>query len=126
MMSPQPPKDTRRYVAVFAVFAFLLLFIRTAWVNDDAYITFRTIDNFLHGFGLRWNINERVQTYTHPLWMLMMLAASAISGEMYYTSTFISIGLSLLCVVLTVRYIASSVPIAMLALSLFGLSKSFV
>jgi arabinofuranosyltransferase len=22
---------------------------RTAWVGDDAYITFRTIDNLLHG-----------------------------------------------------------------------------
>ena len=41
------------------------------WVGEDAYITFRTIDQFLEGSGLRWNRDERVQTYTHPLWMFL-------------------------------------------------------
>ena len=41
---------------------FVLVLIRTTWICDDAYINFRTIDNFLHGYGLRWNIAERVQS----------------------------------------------------------------
>ena len=48
-------------------FPFLLLtilYIFSAWVADDAYITFRTIENFHHGYGLRWNIQDRVATYT--------------------------------------------------------------
>ena len=35
----------RPIVAAGAV-VFLVLFVRTAWVNDDAYITFRTVDGF--------------------------------------------------------------------------------
>ena len=38
-----------------------------AWVADDAFITLRTVDNLLAGYGPRWNVVERVQTYTHPL-----------------------------------------------------------
>ena len=48
-----------------------LWMILNGWVADDAYITFRTIDNFVEGHGLRWNIAERVQVFTHPLWMLL-------------------------------------------------------
>jgi len=44
-----------------------------AWVHEDAYITFRVIDHFWQGYGLRWNIDERVQVYTHPLWMWLNL-----------------------------------------------------
>ena len=42
-----------------------------AWVYEDAYITFRTIDNLMNGYGLRWNPDKRVQTFTHPLWMFL-------------------------------------------------------
>ncbi len=43
-----------------------------AWVCDDAYISFRTLENLLDGYGLRWNVDERVQVYTHPLWLLLV------------------------------------------------------
>lgn len=41
------------------------------WAADDAYVTFRVVDNFVHGYGLRWNIDERVQAYSNPLWLLI-------------------------------------------------------
>ena len=43
---------------------FLVVLVRSAWVSEDAYITLRTVDNFVNGYGLRWNVSERVQTYT--------------------------------------------------------------
>ena len=46
--------------------------VKDAWLSDDSFITLRTIDNVWHGYGLRWNPIERVQTYTHPLWMLLL------------------------------------------------------
>ena len=73
----------------------LYVLVVNAWVVDDAYITFRTVDNFLHGFGLRWNVDERVQAYTHPLWMLVMTAATAITSDVFYTSIAVSIAFSL-------------------------------
>jgi arabinofuranosyltransferase len=45
--------------------------VQTAWVCDDAFISFRVVDNFVNGFGLRWNTFERVQAYTNPLWTLL-------------------------------------------------------
>ncbi len=34
-------------------------------MGDDAYITYKTVYNFINEYGLRWNIAERVQSYTH-------------------------------------------------------------
>jgi len=51
---------------VVALLFFLVVIVRTAWVCDDAYITFRTARNFINGHGMRWNHFERVQSFTHP------------------------------------------------------------
>ncbi len=59
----------------------LIVIIRAAWLCDDAYITLRTVDNVVNGFGLRWNAIERVQTFTHPAWMLLLTPFYAITRE---------------------------------------------
>lgn len=58
-------------VGVFAASTLVLigLALSRAWVAEDAFITFRTVDNFVAGHGLRFNLDERVQTFTHPLWL---------------------------------------------------------
>lgn len=63
----------KKLLYLFILFLFLIL-IKTAWVSDDAYLTIRSVDNFVNGYGLRWNILERVQIYTHPLWMFLLSA----------------------------------------------------
>jgi arabinofuranosyltransferase len=84
-----------RYFPFLVFSLFSLAFINTAWVADDAYITFRVVDNALNGYGLTWNPGERVQVYTHPLWFFLLLAGSAIHNSPYY----VSLILSYLCVV---------------------------
>ena len=93
-------------VAVSLVFATVVL--RTAWISDDAYITFRTIDNVLHGFGARWNVAERVQAYTHPLWMVLLTAAEFITREPYFTALAASLALSIATVWLLATRVAFS------------------
>lgn len=66
-----------------------------AWLGDDALITFRTAQNLAEGFGPRWNPGERVQTYTHPLWMLIVSLGYFITGEFYFTVLGISLALTL-------------------------------
>jgi len=75
--------------AVVLVF-FAWVFLANSWVGDDAYITFRVSDNLIHGFGPRWNVAERVQAYTNPLWMFVMAGGAAVTGEFYCTSLAIS------------------------------------
>ncbi|WP_180013438.1 hypothetical protein [Acinetobacter sp. YH16031] len=75
---------TKKLTFPFIILVFSILYLFSAWVADDAYITFRTIENFHNGYGLRWNIDERVQSYTHPLWMLNLLIGKYIIDDLYY------------------------------------------
>lgn len=72
---------------------FSAAFIRTAWIAEDAFITFRVIDNLLSGFGPVWNIGERVQVYTHPLWMFLLTPIVAILGDPYWSALLLSYAL---------------------------------
>lgn len=76
-----------------ACLALVAVVVLNAWVSDDAYITFRTCYNLTHGHGPVYNVGERVQTFTNPLWMMLVSAAYFFTGEAYFTS----ITLSLLC-----------------------------
>ena len=80
-------------IAIIMLFAFVIT--KNAWISDDAYITFRTIDNFINGYGLTWNVGHRVQAFTHPLWMFLNAAAYFLTDEIYFTTLFISILLSI-------------------------------
>jgi arabinofuranosyltransferase len=70
-----------------------VVWFRTAWVSDDAYISFRVVDNLLEGYGLRWNVADRTQVFTHPLWLFLLVPFAALSGEFYFAP----LALSALC-----------------------------
>jgi len=74
-----------------------------AWMTEDAFITFRVIDNFVNGYGLRWNINERVQIYTHPLWMLLNIPLHYIFGNGFLVGIFSSMFCSFLAAFILLR-----------------------
>lgn len=78
-------------VAVGACLSLLRVALDQAWVGEDAYITFRTVDNAVSGRGLRWNADERVQTYTHPLWMLLNLPLYSYFKDVPRASTTLSL-----------------------------------
>lgn len=84
------------------------LFINAAWISEDAYITFRTVDNFAHGYGLRWNVTERVQSYTNPLWMFIILFFYLITNEIYFTVILISLVTSFSAVLFIIRKLSIS------------------
>ncbi|WPP45347.1 hypothetical protein [Pseudomonas sp. AN-1] len=77
--------------------AFSFAFMHTAWVSEDAFITFRVVDNALNGYGIVWNPGERVQVYTHPLWFFLVLSGVAIFDDPYY----FSLGLSYVLLIAT-------------------------
>lgn len=55
--------------------------VRNAWLCDDAFITFRSVDNLLNGYGIVWNVGERVQAFTHPLWFLLLSLGTMLTGN---------------------------------------------
>jgi arabinofuranosyltransferase len=54
------------------IVALSIIFFKNAWVDEDAYITFRSIEQLFAGNGPRWNPHERVQAFTHPLWLFVL------------------------------------------------------
>ena len=116
--------DRDRLYKAAALLVFGAVLIRTAWLAEDAFITFRTIDNFVHGYGLTWNVAERVQAYSNPLWMLLLIPFYSLSGEIVYTAMAVSIAVSAAAVlVLCARLPGAS---ALLAVCILACSKAFI
>ena len=118
-----------RTVLLAIALLYVIAMVRCAWVAEDAYIAFRTVDNAVHGFGLRWNIDERVQTYTCPLWVLLYLPAYAITHEPYYTCLVIQAVISTAAVgaiVFVGWHDRRCTTRAILAVSVLACSKAFV
>jgi hypothetical protein len=42
------------------------------WFCDDIFVTFRYVRNWLAGDGIVYNVGERVEGYTHVLWMCLI------------------------------------------------------
>ena len=91
-----------------------------AWQCDDAYITFRTVRNFWEGHGLRWNVDERVQAYTHPLWMLLSLGVYGVTRELFFSMTAVAIALGMLALGLLAQLSESRARFAVSTLVLVG------
>ncbi len=64
-----------RFDVVVLVFACLLVLAHAAWFDhtaDDAFISFRYVDNWIHGEGLVFNPGERVMGYSNFLWVVLL------------------------------------------------------
>jgi len=77
------------------ILAAALMLLGTAWICDDAFITLRVIDNFVNGYGLRYNIIERVQVSTHPLWLMLLTPFYMLTREAMVTTMLVSVTVSL-------------------------------
>ncbi len=116
---------SRPLVIFFFVF-YLIAIIRNAWLCDDAYITLRTVDNFIHGYGLTWNTAERVQVYTHPLWMLCLSFFYFFTREAYFTTLFFSLTVSAAVGYLLAFRIARCAGTAIICLTCLTFSKAYL
>ncbi|MEJ2612229.1 MAG: hypothetical protein P8179_19725, partial [Candidatus Thiodiazotropha sp.] len=117
--------NNRQFVFAFTLL-FLLVLLRTAWISDDAAITLRTVLNFIHGFGPTFNIDERVQAYTHPLWFFILSLGSLISGNVFYTTFVISITVTIISLGLLLNNISRNPFVLVLIGLAVVLSKAFV
>ncbi len=119
-------KDFSKSIIYFLLTITCIIILKNAWVSDDSYIGFRTVYNFTHGYGLTFNINERVQSFTNPLWILLISFFYFFTGEAYFTSIALSILITLLSLYfLTVKFsddLRRTILIFLLAIS----SKAFI
>jgi arabinofuranosyltransferase len=119
--------DRRWRPVVVALFLFLILLIfRTAWLSEDSYIGWRVVDNFVHGHGLRWNLLDRVQVFTDPLFILVVSGFYFITHEIFITVTLLCIVFSAIAAYLVVRKISVSTTAGLVALAAFLSSRAFM
>lgn len=121
----QTPPGLPKALAVLITIAFVAVLIRTAWISDDAAITLRTVLNVTHGFGLTFNIQERVATFTHPLWLGLLTMAYLFAGNAYAGTLALSIVTSVAAFWLAItRAVSPAQAIAAATALLF--SRAFV
>ncbi|MBK7141244.1 MAG: hypothetical protein IPH75_04085 [bacterium] len=68
-------------IALFGLFAWQLNF-----TQDDAYISYRYVANFLNGHGLVFNIGEQVEGYTNFFWVILMSLAGWLGADYVFVS----------------------------------------
>jgi len=100
--------------------------VLTAWLNDDSLFTIRTILNWLDGYGPVFNLGERVQAYTHPLWFLVLSLFLAVSNSIYLAVFLASLVLSLATVAIIIGRISTSFWGGLLAMIALLCSKAFI
>lgn len=85
-------------VAMAALATFVVY--RSAWISDDAIITFRYVSNLRHGHGAVFNVGERVQGYTHPLWFVLLSIVAVVVNDEVYAAFGLSFALTFATIVL--------------------------
>ncbi len=85
-----------------------------AWACDDAFITFRHVANCLAGHGPVFNVGERVQGFSHPLWFLLLLIGGLFANV--YLVTIVAGLVSTVAIVVSLAMLLRREPHAMLRL----------
>ncbi|MEJ0046838.1 MAG: hypothetical protein WDN04_12535 [Rhodospirillales bacterium] len=104
----------------------LVTVLRTAWLSDDALITVRCVLNTLHGYGPNFNIDERVQAYTHPLWFVLATMATALSGNPWFALLALSLAAAAIALRLLFFRIGGATSAGLIACCTVLLSKAYI
>lgn len=73
------------------VAAFVFHSVSLSFTQDDAYISYRYVENFQSGHGLVFNYGERVEGYTNFLWILLLSLASMMGFSIIATSKLLGV-----------------------------------
>jgi arabinofuranosyltransferase len=84
-------KSTRIFLFIVCAVSFILITVKVGYFSDDAFISFRYAKNFVNGFGLVYNIGEKVEGYTNFLWVLISSGLISLNIEPLLGTRIISI-----------------------------------
>ena len=79
----QTPGWLARACVALGTALFAVVLLKTAWVAEDAYINFRSVEQLFAGRGPRWNPHERVQVFTSPLWYGALAAVRLVTTDLF-------------------------------------------
>lgn len=103
----KPAAKENKTIVYFLLTALCAIFVylcqETKFIQDDAYITFRYVLNFLDGNGLVFNAGERVEGYTNFLWLILLIMFSYLKLDIISLSQYLSLGFGILVLVFTYK-----------------------
>ena len=72
-------KLLREYWPVLlAILIFSVICYKLSFIQDDAYISYLYVANFLNGDGLVYNIGERIEGFTNFGWVIYLILWGAL------------------------------------------------
>ena len=102
------------------------------FVSDDAFITLRYSRHLAEGHGLVFNLNNRVEGFTSPLWTFVLAGTHVIGCDLLLVARLLGVAIGLVTIVLSYRLvlvssdrripplIAAIAPLALAANGSFG------
>jgi len=109
---------------LFSVLIGIAVFFKNAWVSEDAYILFRSLEQVLVGNGPVWNPHERVQVFTSPLWFLILIFPRIISPDNYLNVLIVSL-IIWIAIIYILKLLFNNNKILLLSILLFTSSSAF-
>lgn len=96
---PSPLAPSLLLLCLLVIFVFgCLLFV--PFTSDDAYITMRYARNAADGLGLVFNPGERVEGYSNPLWLGLLIVAAKVGVDLVVAAKALGILAGLVTVLL--------------------------
>ncbi len=113
-----------RFLFIVGLALYGFVFLKNAWVSDDAYIVFRSLDQLLSGHGPRWNPFERAQVFTCPLWYWLLAGMGWLHRNHYLNSIILSATCNIL-LLLHLRKILADIRLWLLAVVMLVWSQAY-
>jgi arabinofuranosyltransferase len=73
------------------------------WMDDDGFINLRVVRNVLHGHGPVFNLGDRVEACTSPLWIGFLTLLGSIGAPLEASAVYGGIALSVAALALAIR-----------------------
>lgn len=115
----------RNTLRVVALVVFFLVVLMRGWMCDDAFISMRAVDNLVHGFGLTFNTDERVQGFTNPLWVLLLAWPHYMIQDPYWSCIGTSLVVAVAGAVVLAYFVARDAVVAALALVALAFTQAY-
>jgi arabinofuranosyltransferase len=97
---------TRMVVLIIFILGLALLhtFVFRRYVTDDAFISFRYLENLLDGNGLVYNLGERVWGFTNFLWIALLAPGVGLGIDPLLVSRILGVGFNAGTLILVVLF----------------------
>jgi tetratricopeptide (TPR) repeat protein len=96
--------DLKVYLSLLVILTvFVLHSVSLNFTQDDAFISYRYVRNFIQGHGLVFNPGERVEGYTNFLWIILLAMFTRLGADMITASKILGVASGCIALILLYR-----------------------